>query len=658
MRYTKSNSDLTTPDEVSFSEDEPRPMCGIAGIVTTTGVDHRDAVRAMADRLTHRGPDDRSDWTHPSAFLAHTRLAIIDLQTGRQPFLSEDGRIAAIYNGEIYNFNELKAELTARGHRFNTNTDGEVIVHLYQDDGPSFLSRLRGMFALALYDADTGELLLARDRLGQKPLVYLKTPDTIAFASELTALRQSRLIPFHTNPHALDDYLTYGYVPAPQTIYAGVSKLPPGHALIWRDGSSRLFHYWSPTDERPDDRMTEAHAEEALRSTLTDAVRLRLASDVPLGAFLSGGLDSSIIVALMASLADRAVKTYAIGFGEPEYSELAFAREVADMHNTDHTEFVVRPDCLSVLPQLVERFGEPFADSSAVPTYYVANRTAEHVKVALSGDGGDELFSGYERYEALRAAGRFHGSAILRYLFGRRFWANLGRAADTKNSAVSLRRFALSVAMNDLPRYLSYLRIFSPEQKSALYRPDFIDRLGGHDAQNYLHDVWERFADTGRPGKLDLSARAARTDLLSYLPGDLLTKVDITSMTNSLEVRSPFLDHELVSLALRTPARLKRTGLRGKRILRRTFADLVPPPVLHRRKMGFALPISRWLRGELSDFLRTTLLADDACVRQYLRPEALKDLVTEHIDQRADHAARLWALLMLELWKKGVRNLF
>lgn len=629
-------------------------MCGIAGIITTTGTDCQQTVRSMSARLRHRGPDDLTEWAGEGASFGHTRLAIIDVDGGAQPFFSEDGRIVAIYNGEIYNFAKLRAELVSRGHRFSTRTDGEVIVHLYEEEGRECLAKLKGMFALALLDTQTGELLLARDRLGQKPLLYLNTPERIVFASELAALLESNPGSFELDPQALDDYLTYGYVPAPRTIYRNVLKLPPAHGLVWRAGSVELFRYWSIEDEKPIEDLTESHAAEALRATLTDAVRARLISDVPLGAFLSGGLDSSIIVGLMASLVDEPVKTFSIGFDEPGYSELSFAREVARMHGTDHTEFVVRPDCISMLPELVRHFGEPFADSSAIPTYCVARQTVEHVKVALSGDGGDELFSGYERYEALRIAGRLHGRAALRFLFGRKFWRRLGRSGDLKSRMVSLRRFATSVAMEDLPRYLSYLQIFGPEQKADIYRPEFVEQLSGHDAEHYLRNVWERFAEDGDSGPraLDLSARAARTDLASYLPGDLLTKVDVTSMANSLEVRSPFLDHELVQLALRIPTRLKRSGVRGKQILRRTFADILPTTVLHRRKMGFAVPMGRWMREQLHGYVEKMLLSNQTRINKYFRPDALREMVAEHVERRTDHTSRLYALLMLELWHR------
>lgn len=627
-------------------------MCGIAGIVTTADKDFREAVRRMAARLNHRGPDGRSEWTGGAACFGHTRLAIIDVRGGGQPLFSEDRQVVLIYNGEIYNFPTLRAGLESRGHRFATHVDGEVIVHLYEEEGRAFLTKLRGMFALAIYDVARGELLLARDRLGEKPLVYLTTPDGIAFASDLAALRESGLARFESAPEALDDYLTYGYVPAPATIYQDVFKLQPAHALSWRKGSAEVFRYWSFDDERPQQDLSESDASEALRTALTEAVRMRLVSDVPLGAFLSGGLDSSIIVGLMAKLSDRPVRTFSIGFGEPEYSELGFARELAAMHRTDHTEFMVHPECVQVLPELARRFGEPFADSSAIPTYYVARETAKHVKVALSGDGGDELFSGYERYEALRMAARLHGHPLARFVLGRRFWQRLGRKAAGKSRAVSLRRFATSVAKDDLSRYLSYLQVFTPEEKAELYRDDFIERLHSRDAEAHLRGVWERSAPDGPAGPLDLSARAARTDLLSYLPGDLLTKVDVASMANALEVRPPYLDHELVGLALRIPTGLKRSGLHGKHILRRTFADLVPPPILNRRKMGFAVPMGRWLRTELSGYLRSTLLAEDARVLQHFRTEALNRLVSEHVDGGVDHAAGLYALLMLELWHR------
>lgn len=607
--------------------------------------EHRRAVETMADRLVHRGPDDRSLWSDGRATLGHTRLSIIDLIGGAQPLTSEDGRMVLIYNGEIYNFRELRAELEAAGHHFRSRTDGECVVHLYEESGTDCLTRLRGMFAFALYDARAGSVLLARDRMGQKPLVYRLLPDAIAFASELAALAAMDSRRPALDLAALDDYLAYGYVPEPRTIYQGIGKLPPAHALVWRDGSARVFRYWSVDEHPPREDLEEAEASELLRAKLTEAVRLRLVSDVPLGAFLSGGLDSSIVVALMAQLSQTPVRTFSVGFEEAAYSELPFARAVAQRHHTQHTEFTVRPENLEILGRLVRHFGEPFADSSAIPTWQVAQVTAGQVKVALSGDGGDELFSGYERYEAVRVAGKLHRNPAMRWLFAPGWWKWLG-GGEQKGLRTRLRRFAESVPLADFERYLAYVSVFAPHQKAALLRPETLRSLGDHDASTYLRRAWDRFASC------DLSARAARTDLVTYLPGDLLTKVDITSMANSLEVRSPFMDHELVELAVRIPTAMKREKLRGKRILRRTFADLLPEEVLNRRKQGFAIPVGRWFRGSLGRYLEETILAPDARIAEYVRPEAVRGLVAEHLQERGDFGGQIWALLMLELWHR------
>jgi asparagine synthase (glutamine-hydrolysing) len=625
-------------------------MCGIAGAADFRNRRIDEAlVRAMCQALRHRGPDDEGVVFFPlagrpgsrraAAALGSRRLSIIDLTGGHQPLSNEDGTVWTVCNGEIYNFRELRAELEGKGHRFTTASDCEVIVHLYEERGEDFVSALDGMFALALWDDRTQRLVLARDRFGKKPLLYAQVNGRLLFASEFQALLRDGTLPREVDLAALDDYLAFMAIPAPRTIYRAVRKLPPGHLLILDRRGTTVRPYWR-LSYGPKLRLGEGEAAEAVLEALTRAVRKRLVSDVPLGAFLSGGVDSSAVVACMAGLTDRPVKTFSIGFEESDYDELPHARRVARRFGCDHHEFVVRPRAVDVLPTLVRHFGEPFADSSAVPTYYLSRMTREHVTVALSGDGGDEAFAGYGRHLGFRLAEWWQRTPALlrRPLAG----ATGGLAAGgpgARSLPVRAGRF-LNVASRSRPeRYRAWAGLFTPEAMRSLRGCALADGA----ASDALFDEAEG---------LDAVDAALAADTRFYLPTDLLVKMDIMSMANSLEVRSPFLDRDLVELAARLPSDLKLRRFTSKFVLKKALAARVPAENLSRGKRGFAVPIGGWFRGELRDFLADHLL-DARCARVGLvRPAVVAELIADHQAGRRDHAHQLWTLLMLELWHR------
>lgn len=633
-------------------------MCGIAGAIWTSSAEPIDeaGLRRMTDVLVHRGPDGEGFYSTSIALprgrgeqtfvaLGHRRLSIIDRAGGQQPMANEDGSVWVTYNGEIYNFRELRRRLEGGGHVFRSDCDTEVLVHLYEDAGPSFVRHLNGMFALAVWDGREGQLTIARDRVGKKPLVYRQESNRLLFASELKSLLQAPGAPRELDPGALDAYLTYQYVPHPESILRGYRKLSPGHLAVWRDGSLRIERYWNPSFAEQT-RSPEEYLRE-VRDTLRSSVELRLQSDVPLGAFLSGGIDSSIVVGLMRELTGQPVKTFSIGFPVPEYDETAYAREAATRFGTEHHEFRVEPDCVEALRTLVWHYDEPFADSSAIPTYYVSKLTREHVTVALTGDGGDELFAGYLRYRAVDIADRFDRlPAAWRSLFTHRAW-NLAPDIGRQRSVVRrLHRLRASLAKRPLERYLDWMGVFDERARAELYTDEFCEQLPDRDPIVFLADAFARVK--GR----DAVTVASMADLLTYLPDDLLVKVDIASMANSLECRAPFLDYRLVELAAGMPIGLKYRRGRGKRILLEAFGDLLPTSIQRRGKMGFGVPLDHWFRHELRDFARDILLDPVARNRGYFRPEAVRRLFEEHESGRADRSHRLWALLFFEMWHR------
>ncbi|HEV7666366.1 MAG TPA: asparagine synthase (glutamine-hydrolyzing), partial [Chloroflexota bacterium] len=526
-----------------------------------------------------------------------------------------------------------------------TNADTEVIVHAYEEFGVECIEHLWGMFALALWDAREQRLLLARDRLGKKPLVYYADPSGgLAFASEMQALRAHPAVPREVNPRAIDDYLTYLYVPAPTTAYRDVKKLPPGHRLIWQGGRITVEPYWQVRFAEKL-RITEGEAVEQFGTLFRDAVRRRLIADVPLGAFLSGGMDSSSVVAEMAELSATPVKTFSIGFGERDFDELRYARQVAQRYGTEHHELVVEPHALDVLPTLVRHYGEPYGDSSAIPTYYVAQLTRQHVTVALNGDGGDELLAGYERHWAARVAARYDTiPKFVRHGLIRPLIPLLPEPRQRRAFLRRAKRFMTAAHMPVLDRYLHWVGAFGPGLKADLYSPDFRALLGGNDSGHWLR---EALAPEPRLDPVDAVLRA---DLSLYLPEDLLAKVDIATMANSLEARSPLLDHRIVEFCAALPSSYKLRGRTSKWLLRQLMRDRLPDEILTRPKMGFGVPVGEWLRGELKPLLEDTLLSSRALQRGYFRPQAVRAIVDEHVSRRADRTSHIWGLLMLELW--------
>ena len=625
-------------------------MCGICGILYEDDDSRVDPalLETMAACLRHRGPDDSGIYISPDGRvgLGHRRLSVIDLAGGRQPMANEDGSIRIVFNGEIYNFPELRRRLVESGHRFATNSDTEVILHLYEEHGVDCVLHLRGMFAFGLWDEPRRRLLLARDRLGKKPLCWHHRSGRFIFASGIEPIIMHPGVSRAVSNAAIDLFLTYQYVPHPHTIFEDVHKLAPGHMLVYENGRASVTRYWQPELRIDDRRSTDDWCEE-LRSRLTEAVRMRLISDVPLGAFLSGGIDSTIVVGLMAKLTAEPVKTFSIGFADRRYDERSYARIAAERFGTDHREFIVEPDALKTLPHLVHHFNEPFGDSSAIPTFHLARVTRDHVTVALTGDAGDELFLGYERYLATRLAALADKLGPLGSPLRTRLWSRLPASVEQKTRMRKLRKFATTLAYPPDERYYRIIAIFNDEEKQALYEPEFAETIDRRASLGFLDGVY-RAAGTDDP-----VAAVAYADLCSYLPCDLLTKVDIATMAVGLEARCPFLDHEFVEFALSIPVRLKLKGMSTKRLLKRAFADLLPPEIASRGKMGFGVPISSWFRGELAEYLRSTLCGPSTLPgRGRFRPEAVRRLVEDHIAGRADNGYKLWNLLNLELWER------
>jgi asparagine synthase (glutamine-hydrolysing) len=631
-------------------------MCGIAGIVDPGGRGSlREELARVCGRLRHRGPDDEGAFLDGPVGLAQRRLSIIDLSSGRQPMANEDGSVWVTFNGEIYNFQELRRRLEGLGHRFATASDTEVIVHAYEQYGTDCVRHFRGMFAFAVFDRPRRRLMLARDRVGKKPLFYARPGGRLVFASELQALVQHPDVSREPDATAIDDYLTYGYVPAPRTIYRHVYKLPPAHYLSCRlsgqgDGVEdfRAERYWR-LEYAPKLALSEEEAAEGLLEVLGEAVRLRLIADVPLGALLSGGVDSSLVVALMSRVGGKPVKTFSVGFEEQAFNELPYARAVARAYGAEHHEMVVRPSALEVLPTLVRHYGEPFADSSAVPSYYVARMTRRHVKVALNGDGGDESFAGYERYLGSALADRFRRlPAVLCKAVSGLASLLIPDRLPRRSRLRQAKRLLQAAALPADQRYLRWVGYFTPQQKEALYTPELGEALAGHGPEAWLLGELEA---ARRRGMDDLDALLA-LDTESYLPYDLLVKMDIATMACSLEARSPFLDHKVMEFAARLPSGYKMRGATLKYLLKKVAARMLPADTLRRRKMGFGVPVGDWMRKELRPMLEDLLLSPQSRARNYFRPGPLRQLVREHVAGSHDHSYQLWSLLWLELWHR------
>jgi len=600
-------------------------------------------IEQMCDVIEHRGPDDEGYFVRDDVALGMRRLSIIDLATGRQPMSNEDGTIWIIFNGEIYNHRELRHALIKRGHVFSTRSDTETIVHLYEEEGERCVERLRGMFAFAIWDQRDHKLFMARDRVGKKPLHYAFVRGTLIFGSEIKSLLQHPAMERKVNPNAISDFLSFGYVPDPATAFQNILRLPPGFALTLKNGHLRVYPYWDfnySGESVHNPTRGEGDYVAQLRELIAESVRLRLESDVPLGAFLSGGIDSTTVVATMAREMGRPVKTFSIGFSESDYDELAYARTAARHFHTDHHEFVVTPDVCKLVEEIVWHHDEPFADVSSIPTYVVSKMAREHVTVVLSGDGGDELFGGYDRYlvDDRRRGFDCLPSVIRKGLL--RLSRCLPQSAYGKN-------FLRNASLAAPARYVDSLCYFSEDAKHALLSDKTRSGLGNYNSAEAFANLF------GVPASPDPLDHLLYLDSKTYLPGDILTKVDRMTMAHSIEARAPLLDHKLIEFVQSIPAGLKLRGRETKSILKKAVAGLIPEEIINRPKQGFGVPIRKWFNGELRELLHDTLTDKQTRERGLLNQRAVLAVLDEHRRGRRDYAVHLWGLLTLELWHRG-----
>lgn len=638
-------------------------MCGIAGFIDSENsyamsdaAARRAVLERMLRRIVHRGPDEQGVFLESNVALGMRRLSIIDLACGQQPIFNADESRLIVFNGEIYNYRELKNELEARGHRFKTNSDTETIIHAYDEYGARCVEHLRGMFAFAIWDKNKRKLFIARDRAGEKPLYYTLTREgSFVFGSELKTLLAHREVERELDTEALDAYLSFGYVPDPLTIFRGIKKLPPAHLLTFKDNHVKVERYWNyPFEDDAPTRREEDYLEE-LRALLDDAVKSLLISEVPLGAFLSGGIDSSTVVGLMSRHAKRTgappVKTFSIGFREDSFNELSSARIAAEHFHTEHHEFIVTPDICRIVEELVWHFDEPFADSSAIPTYMVSKLAREFVTVALSGDGGDELFAGYTRYAIDQ---KRNGFAYLPRALRENVMQPLARRLP---HGARGRNFLNNIALDPIARYTDYVSLFTDLNKHSLYTDEFQRELKRSSTEFAAHD-------NSTPASLRFQAIAANAptrdavhrllylDGQTYLPGDILTKVDRMSMAVSLETRAPLLDYKLMEFVARIPSCFKLRDGETKHIMKRAVNDFVPPQIVNRAKQGFGVPMQQWINVELRDMIRDTITSTRARGRRFINTSYVDVLLDEHERGRRDHSMQVWTLFMLELWQR------
>ena len=614
-------------------------MCGICGI---HGPHDEALLRRMTGAIAHRGPDDAGFYRDGSVGLGIRRLSIIDVTGGHQPLANEDGSLWIVYNGEIYNFQEIRKTLEAKGHRFTTRSDTEVILHAFEEYGEACVHLFRGMFAFALWDAREGTLRLCRDRLGIKPLYYTQANGSFLFGSEIKAILEHPGVSREVDPEALDLYLTFQYVPGPRTLFRGIHKLPPGHWLRWQGGSVSLHRYWDLVVEDAEPGVIESEAVAEFRDLLEQAVRLRLISDVPLGALLSGGIDSSTVVALMSHASSGVIKTFTVGFDVPgEPGEIAEARAVATALHTDHHEVIIGPSHVQDLPRLIWHMDEPIADQAALPTYFVCRLARELVTVVLTGEGGDELLGGYPRYAWFRLAERL-GRWLPSLSAGGPVLACIGALAGARGE--QLRHILANLSPPE--RHIAWIANFDAADKARLYAADFRARVAPGAAARLV----QPFLEDGAPG--DMVQRLMALDVHTWLVDDILTKVDKMSMATSVEARVPLLDHHLVEFVATLPIALKVRNLGTKRLLRQAVADLVPQATVARRKRAFQVPVAAWLRQGLREFTADTLRSQACRERGYFQPAAVDALLESHLAGRSDHSQQLWNLLCLELWHR------
>ncbi len=622
-------------------------MCGIAGFISKEKNVPRAERAALLDRMcrriTHRGPDEQGTIVKDRAALGMRRLSIIDLKSGQQPIFDCAGNLAIVFNGEIYNYQDLKKDLQARGHKFKTNSDTETIVHAYEEFGADCVRHLRGMFAFAIYDFAAETLFIARDRVGKKPLFYsLTEAGNFVFGSELKVLLEHGEISKEIDLAALDSYLTFGYVPEEFCIFKGVQKLAPGAFLTFKRGEVTTKQYWDFDYSPPAKIKTEAEYIEVLREKLKEAVKIRLISEVPLGAFLSGGVDSSAIVGMMSQFSATPVKTFSIGFNEDTFNELKYARIAAKHFGTEHHEFIVTPDLVEIVDDLVRHFDEPFADSSALPTYMVSKMARDFVTVVLSGDGGDELFAGYTRYVTdKRRSGLGKLPRALRQNLLKPLSEALPHGTKGKN-------FLYNTSLDAVDRYIDSVSYFGKLKKNELYSQVFRENLNGNFGK--AEKKYREIAD--RAGSENPTDKLLYLDSKTYLPSDILTKVDRMTMANSLEARVPLLDHELIEFVQTIPAELKLKGISTKYIFKKTLEGIVPHEILYREKQGFGVPINEWINSRLKDRIHGILSEKRTLERGYFEPRYIATLLAEHTKKRRDHSHALWILWMLELWHR------
>ncbi len=627
-------------------------MCGICGKINFNQRPIENGLlRGMISTLVHRGPDDEGIYTKENIGLGHKRLSIIDLSPkGHQPMSYANGRYWIVYNGEMYNFKVERELLEKKGYHFNSRTDTEVVLALYQEYGAECLQRMRGMFAFAVWDERERTLFLARDRIGKKPLFYYLDDSCLIFASEIKAILEDPAVERRPDMTAINHYLTYQDVPAPFSAFKGIKKLPPAHYIVCRNGKIDLKRYWKLSylpKFSVETTSGKKELEAELLNKLRESVKIRLVSDVPFGAFLSGGVDSSAVVALMSELMDEPVKTFSIGFKEAAYNEVNYARMIAEKFSTDHTEFIVELDALDILPELIWHYNEPFADSSAIPTYYVSKLAREHVTVVLNGDGGDETFAGYGRYAANEMAlklGKIFPPSLVKALLP--LIMKFPHGSDPNNFFWRLKRFLQEFILSPELRNGHWLCHFTTEMKGEILTDDFKKSVENIDSFGLL---LEKFREAVAENFLD---KALYADVMMYLPDDLLVKVDIASMANSLEARSPFLDHKFMEFVAKIPSGLKLRGRTGKYILKRALTNILPDKILKRKKMGFGVPIDHWFRNELKDMAYDTILSKKAIDRGYFKKEALRKILDEHSSGKWNWHNHIWNLLMLELWNQ------
>jgi asparagine synthase (glutamine-hydrolysing) len=621
-------------------------VCGIAGITDFSGPVDQTIVESMCAAMVHRGPDGGGIHHEDGVCLGARRLAIIDIAGGQQPVYDEDRSIVVVMNGEIYNHDALRSELVARGHTFRSQVDTEVLVHLYEEEGDELVHHLHGMFAFALWDRRRRRLLCARDRVGKKPLFWFGRGPRVAFASELWALLQDPGIERRVDPAAMAAFLTYAYVPHEFGAIQGVHKVPPANRLIVDADGARLERYWKLHHAKSKAVISKDEAASSTRELLMEATRRRLVSEVPLGAFLSGGIDSSIVVACMAASSAGRLKTFSIAFEESDFDEMHYARQVAQHFDTDHHEFVVRPDALTIMAKMARHYGEPYADPSAVPSFYLAELAHRHVTVALNGDGGDESFSGYDRYRRVQQIMRLQALPLaVRRAIARLAQSPSHRMRRRERTRRMIRGLRL-LTQTPADLYLASVSTFDSQARSRLLRPEFINER--EPPEEIVRRAWDAADAT------DTLDRMMSVDVETYLPDDLLVKMDIATMASSVEARSPFLDHEVMEFAAALPPSVKRRGGESKIALKAAFRDLLPAAVIERSKMGFGIPLAQWFRRELTNVPQEVLLDPGSSSRDYFRVEEIERLIRDHTTGEADHSMRLWVLLQLEMWHREV----